>query len=224
MHIEMMGARPKRFTPTDQTQGSAKNRVVIEEKPALIKGVIDYLYTLDYHMEVHTPETDLSQEPDGEEAQDSPNKPDSINEDKATACNTLSLYISMYSLADRLLIHGLKALSKEKFEKELARRWLDPSTFSHAVSEIYNSTPESDRGLRDLIVNVTMDNLVILRTGAKTMDSTVAGNGEESGPVAFPDSLARSVPQFSSDLAVEMMNRTVADWNRHGTCKPNWVQ
>jgi hypothetical protein len=165
--------------------------------------MIEYLYTLDYHLEVHSPETELPRHPDGENTENSLEEPGDTDENAATACNTLSLHILMYSLADRLLIHGLKALSKDKFEEELARVRLDSSTFPHIISGIYSSTPESDRGLRDLAVNMTMDNLAALRTAA--------GTGEEPGSMAFPDSLAKSTPQFSSDLVVGMMNRTVAE-------------
>ncbi|KAJ5821251.1 uncharacterized protein N7525_010535 [Penicillium rubens] len=181
---------------------SVTNRVVLEEKPDLIERMIEYLYTLDYHLKVHPPETELSGHPDGENAEDSLEELGDTDEEAATACNTLSLHILMYSFADRLLIHGLKALSKDKVEKELALVRLDSSTFPHIISGIYSSTPESDRGLRDLALQMTMDNLVALRSAA--------GTGEESGPMAFPDSLAKSTPQFSSDLVVEMMNRTVA--------------
>ncbi|OQE23475.1 hypothetical protein PENFLA_c011G02736 [Penicillium flavigenum] len=182
---------------------SVTNRVVLEEKPDIIERMIEYLYTLDYQLEVHSPETELSGNPDGENAEDSLEELGNTDEEAATACNTLLLHILVYSLADRLLIHGLKALSKDKLKKELARVRLDSSTFPHIVSGIYSSTPQSDRGLRDLAVKMAMDNLVALRTAA--------GTGEEPGPMAFPDSLAKSTPQFSSDLVVEMMNRTVAE-------------
>ncbi|KAJ5954175.1 hypothetical protein N7501_008454 [Penicillium viridicatum] len=201
---------------------SATKRVVLHEKPALVKGMIDYLYTLDYEVKLPPPEPTLPQQPDGEKARDNPGMPANMPEDAGTACGILSFHILMYSLADRMFIHGLKALSKEKVEKELAQR-LDARGFPHATYEIYSSTPASDRGLRDLEVRITMDNLVSLRTGAKKMISTEAGTVEESRPAAFPDSLVSSVPQFSSDLAVAMMNRTVTAWNRHGICKPNWV-
>ncbi|KAJ6191082.1 hypothetical protein N7519_001103 [Penicillium mononematosum] len=111
---------------------SVTNRVVLEEKPDLIERMIDFLGTQD-----------------GENPEDRLEELDDIDEEAATACNTLSLHILMYSLARRLLIHGLKALSKDKFEKELARVRLDSSTFPHIISGIYGSTPESDRGLRD---------------------------------------------------------------------------
>ncbi|KAJ5879694.1 hypothetical protein N7455_003159 [Penicillium solitum] len=40
---------------------SVTNRVVLHEKPALVKGMIDYLYTLDYEVELPPPETNLPQ-------------------------------------------------------------------------------------------------------------------------------------------------------------------
>ena len=219
-----------RDSPANQTQESVANRVVLHEKPALVKGMIDYLYTLDYEVKLPPPEPTLPQQPDGEKARHNPemptnmppNMPPNMPEDAGTACGILSFHILMYSLADRMFIHGLKALSKEKVEKELAQR-LEARTFPHAIYEIYSSTPASYRGLRDLVVRITMDNLVSLRTGVKRRKLTEAGTVEEPGPAAFPDSLVSSVPQFSSDLAVAMMNRTVTDWNRYGICKPNWV-
>jgi hypothetical protein len=117
----------------------------------------------------------------------------------------------MYSLADRMFIEGLKAISKDKVERELAQR-LDPDTFPHAIFEIYNSTSATDRGLRDLAVKMTMDHLTELR------------KSNESDRVAFPDSLVTKVPQFSSDLLVAIMNRSVADWRQHGECGKNWTQ
>lgn len=61
MHTQMARTRPKRLTPTNQTQESVTNRVVLHEKPALVKGMIDYLYTLDYEVELPPPETNLPQ-------------------------------------------------------------------------------------------------------------------------------------------------------------------
>ncbi|CAG7938853.1 unnamed protein product [Penicillium salamii] len=76
--------------------------------------------------------------------------------------------------------------------------------------EIYNSTPASDRGLRDLAVKITLDHLTQLRTG------------DETTHMAFPNSLVELVPQFSSDLFVSVMDKTVFDWNQHGLCRENW--
>ena len=82
--------------------------------------------------------------------------PADLPEDIGILCSILSFYILIYSLADRMFIHGLKALSKENVAKELAQQ-LEARTFPHAIHEIYSSTPASDRGLRDLVVGITMD-------------------------------------------------------------------
>ena len=75
--------------------------------------------------------------------------------DQAPEYDTLCFHILMYSLADRLFIEGLKALSKENVEHELVQR-LDVSSFTEAISEIYRSTPIHDRGLRDLAIKTTI--------------------------------------------------------------------
>jgi hypothetical protein len=115
----------------------------------------------------------------------------------------------MYSLADRLLIQGLKALSKQNVEQELVER-LDANSFPLAVIEIYNSTPQKDRGLRDLAVRITMDHLTTLR------------NAGESGSAAFKNDLLQSVPQFSYDLLVSIMNKSVSAWNGNSVLYTNW--
>lgn len=100
----------------------------------------------------------------------------------------------MYSLADRMFIEGLKALSNQKAERELIDS-LDANSFPGAIFEIYNSTPADDRGLRDMAVRVTMDHLTKLR------------RGNEEVPVTFENSLLKSVPQFCFDLLVAIMDK-----------------
>lgn len=193
--------------------------------------MIAYLYSLDYHAEDRhlaseipppdeAPEVNdskstgacgkpFSQQLSTEIDQDSFDKNVGPVEDSPTIFDPLSFHILMYSLADRMFIRGLKTLSKAKVERELLRR-LDSNSFPRAIIEIYNSTPASDRGLRDMAVKLTLDHLAELR------------NGEETAHSAFPDSLVKSVPQFSFDLLVAMMDRTVSDWNEYGLCKKNW--
>lgn len=55
-----------------------------------------------------------------------------------------------------------------------------------------------------------MDHLTMLRTG------------EEAAQVALQDTLLESVPQFSFDLLVAIMDTTVSDWSQHGLCRKNW--
>lgn len=62
----------------------------------------------------------------------------------------------------------------------------------------------SDRGLRDQAIKIIMDHLIELRGGEKTVHA------------AFQDSLLKFVPQFSYDLILAIMNKSVSGWNWNG--------
>ncbi|RAL06346.1 BTB/POZ domain-containing protein [Aspergillus ibericus CBS 121593] len=194
------------------------NTVEIQEDPTLVKQAIEYLYTLDYQVISHNT-TERSHEhgnelsltssschvPDGEVDtstiqgawETSGQSPDITDAgDTTPMLDPLSFHILMYSLADRLLIKGLKALAQKKVEYEMAQR-LDAASFPQAVLEIYNSTPKSDRGLRDLAVDITLRNLSLLR------------RKDEAADAIFQDTLLDSVPQFSRDLLIAMMKKSV---------------
>ncbi|CEJ62639.1 hypothetical protein PMG11_11134 [Penicillium brasilianum] len=154
-------------------QEAYANKVTLQEEPALVRQMIEYLYTLDYqvdtlsesaHFTLKDVPTDLTKS--GTAKTDSAYQAmvirgdqDSLNTSKSTSdfasygCDPLSFHILMYALADRMFIEGLKGLSKRKVEQELLQR-LDASSFPSGIVEIYNSTPSQDRGLRDLAVRV----------------------------------------------------------------------
>ncbi|CAG7941013.1 unnamed protein product [Penicillium salamii] len=187
--------------------------------------MIDYLYSLDYQIKDCLADSD----------QDSPEKASIFRDFEGATTVTKSVrkleylirsplishsipsyfsfdpllfHILMYSLADRMFIEGLKALSKVKVERGLVQR-LDANKFQSVIIEIDNSTPASDGGLRDLAVKITLDHLTQLRPG------------DETTHMAFPNSLVELVPQFSSDLFVSVMDKTVFGWNQHGLCREN---
>lgn len=194
---------------------------MLQEEPALVREMIEYLYTLDYLVShplslpdssnsSEAPSTNVSaaedvsadevvpcQQPEGREDQENASQPDDAPRNPPAAFDPLSFHILMYSLADRMFIEGLKALSNQKAERELIDR-LDATSFPHAIFEIYNSTPADDRGLRDMAVRVTMDHLTKLRSG------------DEGVPVTFNNSLLKSVPQFCFDLLVAIMDKNMS--------------
>lgn len=57
----------------------------------------------------------------------------------------------MYALADKFGIEDLKELAREKFARVATRDW-NKGEFVHAVQIVYESTPKSDSGLRDVVV------------------------------------------------------------------------
>lgn len=125
--------------------------------------------------------------------------------------DALSFHILMYSLADRLFIEGPKALAMEYVEHELVQR-LEASSFPEAVSEIYLSTPPHDRGLCDLAIRTTMDHMTTLR------------NSNESTAAVLQNSLLEGLPQYSHDLLVAILDRSMAVWSRGNMVNRNWVE
>lgn len=64
----------------------------------------------------------------------------------------LYIHAQMYALADKYGIHDLKDLARDKFEIAASKDW-NGSGFPLAVQTVYTSTPESDHGLRDVVVD-----------------------------------------------------------------------
>ncbi|OJJ83803.1 BTB/POZ domain-containing protein [Aspergillus glaucus CBS 516.65] len=206
---------------------ASTHTIKLDEEPALVKQMIEYFYTLDYQVRSFLAAPDRSvlnrNVPENEERTSSQYKREepSDNADKflglskllgeqAPTFDPLCFHVLMYSLADRMFIRGLKVLSQENVKQELVQQ-LDAVSFPQAIFEIYNSTPPDDRGLRDLAIQYTMNNLTSLRSE------------EEGAPAAFGDNLLKSVPQFSYDLLVAVMNKSVHDWDHYGLCWRNWA-
>jgi hypothetical protein len=57
----------------------------------------------------------------------------------------------VYALAEKYQILGLKALARSKFAAQLTHHW-QSEEFPDAMAEVYESTVEQDRGLRDLVI------------------------------------------------------------------------
>jgi hypothetical protein len=73
----------------------------------------------------------------------------------------LTSHAKVYALAEKFGIRGLKALALDKFAAEAAKHWDSPD-FSQAAHEVYTSTVESDRGLRDEVVKILYRNPELL--------------------------------------------------------------
>lgn len=63
----------------------------------------------------------------------------------------LKLHCEVYALAEKYAIKALMILAREKFQRAL-EKVDDTTSLFEVVEQIYSSTPEHDRGLRDVIV------------------------------------------------------------------------
>jgi len=63
----------------------------------------------------------------------------------------LLVHAKVYAIAEKYGIRGLKALAQKKFAAQMAYHW-ESVEFPEAIQEAYESTLDSDRGLRDIVI------------------------------------------------------------------------
>ena len=68
----------------------------------------------------------------------------------------------MYAIADKYDIKGLQSLSRDKFKLAAANNW-NHSDLPSAIYTVYTSTPDSNTGLRDIVVNLISGRMSLLR-------------------------------------------------------------
>lgn len=74
----------------------------------------------------------------------------SVSKDYMVSDSILIYHAMMYAMGDKYGIHGLKALAREKFQEA----WkFTAAGLVKAIKIVYASTMESDRGLREIIIN-----------------------------------------------------------------------
>jgi hypothetical protein len=78
-------------------------------------------------------------------------KIDQTNDIEHRVFDELKLHCQVYALAEKYAIKALMILAREKFQRILEKGDVNTGLFD-VVEEIYSSTPDHDRGLRDLIV------------------------------------------------------------------------
>jgi hypothetical protein len=73
----------------------------------------------------------------------------------------LLLHTKIYEIADKYDVHGLKDLAREKFLRASAEFW-DSEEFAPAAHYAFSTTPEGDKGLRDVIINIISKHMALL--------------------------------------------------------------
>ncbi|KAG5775231.1 hypothetical protein H9Q69_012679 [Fusarium xylarioides] len=77
----------------------------------------------------------------------------------------LTLFAKVYALGEKYGIPGLKIVALSKFET-LAKAYAHTKDFRIAAGEVYTSTIDQDRGMRDVVVKTVEDNVALLNDGA----------------------------------------------------------
>ncbi|KAK4245719.1 hypothetical protein C7999DRAFT_33934 [Corynascus novoguineensis] len=107
-----------------------------DDDPRLVHIMIHYLYHFDYDLDLQPKQTSPS---------------------AAEMDGPLYTHASIYALGEKYLIRGLKTVALRKF-RDAATAVVDVDDFVKATLEVYTSTVEDDRGLRDAVVKTLYEN------------------------------------------------------------------
>lgn len=124
--------------------------ILDDDDQSTVRRMLTYLYTLDYDEGDAFPAvaTAVSQNTDSL-VKDPTSKPDVVDDATVSHCKRMN-NIRVYALAEKYNIPALKNLAKTKFEKhELS---CDPTHYSEVIRAIFDTTPETDLGLRDIVI------------------------------------------------------------------------
>jgi hypothetical protein len=139
----------------EETADRATIAVSASEK-SLLRGTTDEVATIHEYAG-----SDLNRDPNGDilpsnslsntNSSDRPNGNGDQNQRRKNVASSLRLNARVYAIADKYGTGGLKSLAQHKFEVRLHEIDLETDVFA-VINEVYSSTPDSDRGLRDFIV------------------------------------------------------------------------
>ncbi|KAF5685943.1 kelch repeat BTB domain-containing protein [Fusarium circinatum] len=82
--------------------------------------------------------------------------------EEPTPSSQLSLHAKVYALGEKYRIEGLKKEAQRKFESEIQSGNVGVDDFAEAVEEVYTSTVSDDRGLRDVVVRMIEQDILLL--------------------------------------------------------------
>jgi hypothetical protein len=74
----------------------------------------------------------------------------------------LILYAKMYELAEKYNVMGLKELSRDKFSDVCKHCWGN-ADFPAAARCVFSTTPEEDKGLRDIVIFTIAKHMELIR-------------------------------------------------------------
>lgn len=162
-----------------------------DDDPTAVWTMLCYLYSLDYTIEPRNNYVyDLSEDP-----------VPTVHDNKLRQLSSLQLVCnaSMYGMGDKYGIHGLKGIASEKFATTLKlpewhAEWtcskVSIGSLATAIKCIYDSTPESDKGLRDQILKYAKLHLKRLLT-LGDFKAVLAGVPELSYQLLVQEAAAR---------------------------------
>lgn len=120
-------------------------------------------------------------------------------DDEGEQLTALSLHVEMYALGDKYDVPGLCKLASAKYRGWLEVGWL-PKDFLQTIGRIYETASDSNRELRDAVVDHVKLNIDKLRSDQEDKSSLTL--------------MTQKIPEFALDLLQSYFDNTI-----RGTCK-----
>jgi hypothetical protein len=114
-----------------------------DDDPECVEYLMHYFYHLDYP-------TSVSKDPNVLIKLPNLHKSEAIQ-------SSLPLHAAVYGIAEKYDVSGLKELAKTRFESAAKSEW-NSADFSTAIELVYSTTPDSDEGLRSIVLDTLAQN------------------------------------------------------------------
>ncbi|RYO37466.1 hypothetical protein AA0111_g2145 [Alternaria arborescens] len=137
-------------------EGATAKADLSEDEPEIVKLLVQYLYEGEYDVTL----TDMAH------LALPVCCPDWASRTKGIVASQLLVSAKMYGIGDKYDVPGLKQLALAKFSFACEKYW-ESQQFAPAAHYAFSTTPESDKGLRDIVAKTIADHM-------KTLNSPVA--------------------------------------------------
>ncbi|OCL12363.1 hypothetical protein AOQ84DRAFT_386177 [Glonium stellatum] len=145
-----------------------------DDDPETVRLMIEYFYTLEYSplcsdIVVQTPvnvpnpaDSDSEFIPDDWGRRKDRRPKPHPKSTKPTGPSHFTTFAKLYAIADKYNIKGLQTLSQRKFKLTAESYW-NHDDLPSAIHTVYTSTPDTNMGLRNIVVNLIADRMSLLR-------------------------------------------------------------
>lgn len=108
------------------------------DDPRCVEAMISFMYNLEYEVFENDLDYEICEGGQGERSEGS----------------AMLFDVQMYQMADKYEIASLKGVCKKGYHRWATKHWT-LLLFSRSITEIYSTTPREDRGLRDIVTDIS---------------------------------------------------------------------
>lgn len=133
-----------------------------------------------------------------------------LDDNHQVAAVILSAHATMFALGDKYQVDGLMKLAANNYQAALQKN-PNARAFLHSLDEVYKSTPDHVRGLRQIAVCFAKDHLAASLVSPETKK--------------MYNEVAERMPEFIKDLADSYLEQSRRrNWSDCSGAEPAWLK